>query len=145
MRVASLFSGGKDSVYATYVASMHGWDVVRLVTLVSDASDSWMFHKPNVELAPALADCMGIPILMQPTAGEKESELGDMKAALSYVKGEDKIEGVISGALASEYQRVRIEKVCHELGLKSFTPLWHKEQELILRELVAAGFDVRIV
>ena len=55
------------------------------------------------------------------------------------------VDGVISGAIASEYQRTRIEKICYELGIKSFTPLWHKNQELILRNEVDAGFKIMIV
>jgi len=56
-----------------------------------------------------------------------------------------KIDGVISGALASEYQRTRIEKICYELKIKSFTPIWHKSQELILRDMVKFGFKIIIV
>ena len=39
----------------------------------------------------------------------------------------------------------RIEKICYNLGIKSFTPLWHKDQELLLREQVNAGFKVIVV
>ena len=55
------------------------------------------------------------------TAGEKETELADLEAALAPLP----IDGFTSGALASEYQRTRLEGIGHRLGLKSFAPLWH--------------------
>ena len=35
MKVAALFSGGKDSVFAVYITQQYGWDVSHLVTLHS--------------------------------------------------------------------------------------------------------------
>ena len=83
---------------------------------------------------------MDIPIIVQDTEGCKEKELEDMKNALRKAKEEYKIEGVITGALYSQYQRERIEKVCDELGLTIFAPLWHKNQESALREMIHHGF-----
>ena len=141
MKVAALFSGGKDSVFAIYVAKQWGWDVTHLITLFPKKQDSWMFHSINIHLTEKLAEAIGIPIIKKQTKGEKEKELEDLKEILKNLN----IDGVISGAIASEYQRTRIEKICYELGIKSFTPIWHKDQELILRDQVSAGFKIIIV
>lgn len=141
MKVAALFSGGKDSIYSIYIAQQYGWDVTKLVTIVSENKDSWMYHTLNIHLTEKQAESTGIPLVKKSTRGEKEEELDDLKEILKNLD----IDGVISGALASEYQRTRIEKICYDLGIKSFTPLWHKNQELILREQVNAGFKTIIV
>ena len=141
MKVASLFSGGKDSVYALYITEQFGWDITHLVTLLPENKDSWMFHSVNIHLTEKLAEAIGIPLAKKKTKGEKEDELKDLREILSKLD----IDGVISGAIASEYQRTRIESICHDLGIKSFTPIWHKDQELILREQVNAGFKIIIV
>ena len=141
MKVAALFSGGKDSTFSIYIAKQYGWDVTHLVTLMSENKDSWMFHSINIHLADTLAEAIDIPIIKRITKGEKEEELADLKKILSELD----VDGVISGAIASEYQRTRIEKICYDLGIKSFTPLWHKNQELILRDEVDAGFEIVIV
>ena len=141
MRVAALFSGGKDSVFSIYIAQQYGWDVPNLITLLPDKPDSWMFHAINIHLTSLLAKAIGIPLLEKTTKAEKETELLDLKQVLRNCE----IDGVISGAIASEYQRTRIEKICDELGLKSFTPLWHKNQEILLRDQVRAGFHIIIV
>ncbi len=141
MKVAALFSGGKDSAYAIYIAQQYGWDVTKLVTIISENKDSWMYHTLNIHLTEKQAESMNIPLVKKMTKGEKEKELDDLEEILKDLD----IDGVISGALASEYQRTRIEKICYNLGIKSFTPLWHKNQELILREQVNAGFKTIIV
>ena len=51
-----------------------------------------------------------------------------------------KIEGVVTGALFSNYQRERVEKICDELGVKCFSPLWHMDQSKELEFLLNKGF-----
>lgn len=140
MRVATLLSGGKDSVYATHISRQYGWDVVHAV-VIKPKRLSWMFHTENLHLVDRVAQLMGLPLTIRETQGYKEEELRDLKIVLEELD----VEGVVSGAVASEYQRTRIEKICHSLGLKSFTPLWHKNQEMLLREMVDAGFRAVIV
>jgi diphthine-ammonia ligase len=141
MRVAALFSGGKDSVFAVYITQQYGWEMSYLVTLHPEKSDSWMFHSINIHLSELLAETLGIPQVKKSTKGEKETELLDLKHLLQGLE----IDGVVSGAIASEYQRTRVEKICDELDLKSFTPLWHKNQELLLRDQIKAGFHIIVV
>jgi len=83
---------------------------------------------------------MNIPLIEQKTLGEKEKELKDLEKAISAAKKKHKIEGVVTGALYSTYQRDRIEKICDKLGLKMFSPLWHFGQEREMRQLVREGF-----
>ncbi|HJK39992.1 MAG TPA: diphthine--ammonia ligase, partial [Methanocorpusculum sp.] len=54
------------------------------------------------------------------------------------------IEGVIVGAIESEYQRSRVAALCDRLGLVMFAPLWHMDPLKLLYE-VAERMDVRIV
>jgi len=78
---------------------------------------------------------------MQKTKGKKEEELKDLIVALKTAKEKYGIQGVCSGAIFSNYQRQRIEKVCDSLGLKIFSPLWHMNQELEMRNLIEEGFS----
>ncbi|HVL47992.1 MAG TPA: TIGR00289 family protein [Candidatus Thermoplasmatota archaeon] len=141
MRVAALFSGGKDSTLAAWVARSQGWDVTHLVTVVPARDDSWMFHVPNLHVAPVLAEAIGLPLVTIESGGEAEREVDDLARGL---EGLD-VDGLVAGAVASEYQRVRVERVGERLGLKTFTPLWHKPPLEILDTLIAGAFDVRFV
>lgn len=99
-----------------------------------------MFQSAGVEMVKLQAEAMGLPLLIQETLGEKEKELADLETALEKAKEKYHLDGVVSGALFSTYQRDRIERICDKLGLKVFAPLWHKPQENQLSELLQAGF-----
>ena len=139
MRVACLISGGKDSLYACYIAKQWGWEVSHLIA-IAPKKLSWMYHMENVHLIPKIAESIGLPLLMKESNAEKEEELEDLKELIE----EAGVEAVVSGAIASEYQRTRIEKICHEMEVKSFMPLWHKNQKQLLYEMLDAGFVVLI-
>ena len=144
MRIGILFSSGKDSVNTLWYYLEQGWDVACLLSLLPENPDSFMFQQPSRELLEVQAASLGIPLLLQGTAGEKEEELEDLKELLQRAKEAYAIAGVAVGALASDYQHERVTRVCDGLGLKTYAPLWHKDQERLLRELVSAGFDIRM-
>lgn len=141
MKIAALFSGGKDSVYAISIAQQYGWDITHLVSILPKIPDSWMYHSVNIHLTKLLSEALNIPLISKETTGEKEKELADLEELLQPLD----IDGVISGAIASEYQRTRIERISHTLHIKSFTPLWHKDQTQLLKDQVHAGFHIIIV
>ncbi len=141
MKLASLYSGGKDSTYSLYKAIGAGHEVVVLISMKSKNLASYMFHIPNIDLVKLQAKALGIPLIFRRTAGVKEEELADLRAAILEAKEKYKIEGVVSGAVASEYQRQRIAKICEELGLESVCPLWHSEPEEYLSEFLKDGFE----
>ncbi|MBI2129735.1 diphthine--ammonia ligase [Candidatus Woesearchaeota archaeon] len=140
LKLGALVSSGKDSIYAMYVMLKQNYKIGCIITIKSKNPDSFMFHTPSVDLVRLQAESMGIPLVEFGTKGEKEEELKDLKNALDIAKKEHKIEGVVTGALYSAYQRDRIEKICDDLGLKIFSPLWHISQETELREILNAGF-----
>jgi ABC transporter with metal-binding/Fe-S-binding domain ATP-binding protein len=139
MEVTVLFSGGKDSTYALYKA-MREHDVKCLLTMIPERSDSWMFHYPLVYLTRLQAEAIVLKHVEKKTCGEKEKELEDLKNALKEVG----VEGVVSGAIASEYQKKRIDRICAELGLKGIAPLWQRDSEELLREEIRNGFEIII-
>jgi ABC transporter with metal-binding/Fe-S-binding domain ATP-binding protein len=140
MRLACLFSGGKDSTYALYLILKQGHEVRYLVSVFPESNESYMFHYPMIEKTIEQAASMGIEQIIVRTKGEKEKELGDLKKALSGLD----IDGVVSGAIASSYQKSRIDKIAKELGIASLAPLWHRDQEGLLKEQIDAGFEIII-
>ncbi len=145
MRLAALFSTGKDSTYAMHVMQKQNYKISCLVTIESSNPDSYMYHTPNVKLASLQAEAMKLPIIIMKTSGKKELELVELKAALEQAKKDFEVDGVVTGALYSTYQRDRIDRVCEELGLKVFSPLWHMDQETEMKQLVKEGFKVIMV
>jgi diphthine-ammonia ligase len=140
MKLAALISGGKDSSLAIYRALKEGHKVTDLVTIVPANEDSYMFHSANIYLTRLISETTGISLISMTSSGEKEKELEDLKKALSSVS----VDGVIAGAIESQYQTSRVRRICNELGLELYAPLWHKEPEFLLREMILL-MDIRMV
>ena len=143
MKLGVLFTGGKDSCYAMYKASKTD-KVVVLISLISKNKDSYMFHTP-IDSIDRQASKLGLSLIKVETEGRKEEELEDLKKAIEIGIEKYKIEGVVSGAVASTYQSSRIQKICDELDVYCFNPLWQMDQEKLLRELVENDFKVKII
>ena len=141
MCVAVLATGGKDSTLSLYYALKEGYEVKYLVTMIPRREDSWMFHFPNIHLVDLFAEAVAIKLVKAETAGIKEAEVEDLKRLLATLD----IEGVVSGAIASQYQKSRIDKICKELSLKSIAPLWQKDPLDLLKEIVKLNFETIIV
>lgn len=113
--LGALFSGGKDSTLAAIWATMQGFEVA-LVT-IKPRPYSMLFHHPNLHLTPVQAGLMGLPHKIVASNGKDE------EALRKALKG---FEGVVSGAIESEYQRRIIEETAEGLGIPSYSPLWRK-------------------
>jgi diphthine-ammonia ligase len=143
MRLAVLFSGGKDSTLALLKATEKE-EVACLISVLSENKESYMFHTPNISMTRLQAKALELPIVRKLTQGKKEKELKDLKQAIRRARRKFKIEGVVTGAVESVYQAERIQKICYELGLWCFNPLWKKDQHELLEEIISRGFKVII-
>lgn len=135
-----MFTGGKDSTRAIEVAMREGVEVKYLVTIIPSREDSWMYHSAALNVIDLLSEALGLPLVKRPSSGVKEEEVEDLYKAL---KGLD-VEVVVSGVVASEYQRSRIEAVCRRLGLRPYNPLWGVDEESYLRGLLRDGYEVMV-
>ena len=144
MKTAVLFSGGKDSVYATYLATKLDITITCLLTLFSENKESYMFHTPSITKVEKQAEVMNLPLLIQKTKGEKEKELIDLEYIIKHAKDHYNIDAVITGAVESAYQASRVQRICDTLDLDCFNPLWQKNQLELVQDIIASGFDVII-
>ncbi|MFY9637904.1 MAG: TIGR00289 family protein [Methanobacterium sp.] len=144
MKAAVLFSGGKDSTMAIYKAIEQGYEVVYLVSMISNNPESYMFHVPNIHITELSSEAMGIPLIKAKTHGVKEEELDDLKKVLNELKDRG-VRAIFTGALASEYQKSRIDQLCTDLGLVSNAPLWHVDPKEYMEEIIDLGFEVIII
>lgn len=147
MRVAVLFSGGKDSTYTTGWALEQGYKPI-LIT-VKPPEYSMMFHHPNIEWTKLQADAIGLEQIFVETTEENWRE------QLVKTFKRLKIEAIVSGAVASEYQKSRLDSIADELNLKKFAPLWHADisvlqkmlnsMEIFVTAVAAEGLDERFL
>ncbi len=131
MNSAVLFSGGKDSVMALYYALNNGDDVKYLLSMKSENDESYMFHVPNIHLTDLQAEAIGIPLLEARTKGDAFKKLKDLG-----------VEAIYTGALYSEYQKSRIERLAGEVGIQVISPYWHVDVEEYMNLVIDSGFTV---
>ena len=121
---------------------MRGWDVRALVTLCVTGDDSMMFQTGGVCVAGLQSASSKIPWLPIVTDGIEEEEMLDLQRGLSGMsdptedfnlfwpdnwdsegivlhEGALEIDALVSGALRSDYQKTRIERMCSNIGIKS--------------------------
>lgn len=146
MKIASLYSGGKDSTYAIYRAKEMGHQVVCLLTMHPISDDSLLFHYPNSWITAYLADTMQIPIIGFSVNGKnKEDEMKTLEEAIAQLKPIYGIEGVLYGGISSNYQKKAFEQVCARQGLATIAPLWAIDPLSYMNGLVERGFRVIVV
>ncbi|MBD3210072.1 diphthine--ammonia ligase [Candidatus Micrarchaeota archaeon] len=127
MRVAVLFSGGKDSVFAAFWAMAQGFEPVLLT--VRPPEYSMMFHHPNIHMTERQAGAMGLEIHTVKVTEQ------DWKEKVRNRISEIGSEGIVTGAVESEYQRRRVDAIGEELGIPTYAPLWHKGKEAMAEML----------
>ncbi|MGP8017525.1 MAG: diphthine--ammonia ligase [Thermoplasmata archaeon] len=141
MTVTALVSGGKDSIYAAYLADTQGWPVDELVTIAPENPDAMMFHTPNLELVTLQAQAWKKSHRRVPVRGTgEERELAALRDAIEGDRGP-----VVAGAIQSSYQWAHLLRIADGVGRRLYAPLWRKEPARVVREEITAGLDIRLV
>ncbi|MDG6224735.1 MAG: diphthine--ammonia ligase [Candidatus Thermoplasmatota archaeon] len=143
MKVCCLFSGGKDSAYALHRILLSGMEVPVLLVVKPSDRDSYLYHSPGIEISNLYQGMTGIPteIVEAPEEGESEhltSVLKDLKARYG-------LDAICSGALLSDFQRMKFSACAMDAGLISYTPLWRKDGARYMRELLEQGFSYMLL
>jgi diphthine-ammonia ligase len=141
MTVTALVSGGKDSIYAAYLADTQGWPVDELLTVEPTDRESEMLHTPNLHVVALQAAAWGkrARTVKVPATGAP-AELESLREALAADSGP-----VVVGAIVSSYQWSRVVRICDALGRRVYAPLWRTAPGRVVREEISAGLDIRLV
>ena len=146
VKLAALYSGGKDSTFAVACAKEMGHHIVCFVTMHPVADDSALFHYPNSWITLYQANAMQIPLIAFPVSGRsKEDETKALEEAITHAKSLYGIEGIIHGGISSNYQKQAFERICMHERIAAVAPLWNSEPEGYMIKLVERGFHILIV
>lgn len=141
-RVGVLVSGGKDSLYAAFLLKRFCYELTCMMGIASENLDSYMFHTPTTNVLPAVADRLGLPLVLESSPGVKERELDALRTALSRAIADHAIVAIGCGAIKSNYQRDRLLLLCEEFGLSLHAPLWQFDELTYAQQLDDYGFSV---
>ena len=156
MDVVALISGGKDSCFNIMHCINHGHRIVALANIkphIQGEMDSYMYQSVGNEAIEIISKAIDIPLYQIETQGiakvkdlfyvqTENDEIEDLYQILKMVKNKHpSIRGVSSGAIWSNYQRLRVENICSRLGIISLSYLWQFDQGALLRNMIESGLD----
>lgn len=141
MNLGSLFSGGKDSTYAIYLAQKQGHEVTCLLSVFTKSEESHLLHHPNLQWTKLQSESMKIPQLtIHSTSDETDDELFALETLLKNAKEQFHIEGLVHGGIKSQFQKEKFETLCSKLDLIAVSPLWGTEPEQYMNDLLDSNF-----
>lgn len=142
MKLASLFSGGKDSAYAIYLAQKQGHDVVCLLSVIPKSDESHLLHHPNIQWTKLQSESMNIPQLTLASNSDNiDEELSTLETLLQNAKNQFGIEGLVHGGIKSNFQKDKFELLCNKLNLVAVAPLWNMEPQSYMNDLLDSKFN----
>ena len=142
MKLAALFSGGKDSTYAIYLAKKLGHTVDVLLTLYPNSDESHLLHYPNINFTSLQAESMQIPQLIEKsTTNDSQNEYDKLDDLISTAKKNYSIDGIVHGGILSEFQKSKFSLISEKNKLTVISPLWNKESKSYMKELLDASFE----
>ncbi|WP_316505779.1 diphthine--ammonia ligase [Nitrosopumilus sp.] len=141
MKLGSLFSGGKDSTFAIYMAKEQGHDVACLLTIIPKSDESNLLHFPNMKWTKLQSESLQIPqLVVSSDSDETSSELLALETLLYNAREQFQIEGLVHGGIKSKFQKEKFEFICAKVGLTAISPLWNSDPEKYMHDLLASDF-----
>ncbi|MDH5463825.1 MAG: diphthine--ammonia ligase [Nitrosopumilus sp.] len=142
MRLASLFSGGKDSTFAIQLAQKQGHEIACLLSIFPKSEESHLLHHPNMKWTSLQSQSMNIPQLtINSSSDNPDDELIILGDLLYTAKEQFDIQGLVHGGIKSKFQKEKFEAVCSKLNLVSIAPLWNYEPLQYINDLLDSGFE----
>lgn len=142
MKVAVLFSGGKDSAMAVYYAQKQGWEIEALIAVKPRNTEAYLWHYSTVEWTLLSANAMELPLILL-----KADDIGPEKEAkvLEQVFSKLKINAILLGGVGLQKTQIEsVKKVAAKFKIKTIVPYENYTSEELLKEEIQAGFDIRI-
>jgi len=137
MRFAMSYSCGKDSTLALDRMISGGNECVALVIVMNSAQGRSYFHGADEKVLERYEDALGIPLIKCPSDGydyHLAIEKGFLRAK------EMGAEAVCFGDIDIEGNRAWAEERCVNAGLSSVFPLWHRNREENVKDIIEKGY-----
>ena len=134
-----LSSGGKDSILALHRAYELGFSLDGIITILPEDSESMLYHTYNVIHVEKIAKSIGIK--WYGVEAKKEEEERALEKTLLQLDAEV----LISGEIASNYQRKKFDRITKSANIGHYTPLWGMEPHEVLTEIILMKIDAIIV
>lgn len=169
MNVVALLSGGKDSLFNMFLATREGHNIVAIANLKptdeklmsGDELDSYMYQTVGHQAVELIAEALERPLFRAEITGTTQNK--DLDYKVNENNQSDEVEqlyillknmrdthniqfdAVSVGAIASSYQKSRVESICRRLNLTMLAYLWNKEQDQLLQDMIDEHFEAILI
>lgn len=142
MKVAVLYSGGKDSTMSLYHAIQKGWEVVALIAVKPKNTEAYLWHYSTVEWTLLSSQAINIPlILLKCDKTGPDAEAKELEKVFKKIK----INALVLGGVGLQKTQIKaIEKVAKKFKVNVLVPYQNYTSEELLREEIKSGLDIRI-
>lgn len=146
MKVAILYSGGKDSTYAIDAAIQRKWDIRYLLSVKPTRKDCYLFHYATVEHTKELAGILGIPhFLLRCNIANAEKEAELIKKVIEEKQKKDPVNALVLGGTGLQETQLRsIQNALRPLGIEVFASHAGEEHDLVMEEMLEKGYKIII-
>mgnify|MGYP002338700480 FL=1 len=143
MKLFASWSGGKDCMLAMFrILKQKHHDITHLVNMCDLDTQQSRSHGLKSNLIKQQAQSIGIEIIQEDT--DFKGYETNLKRVINNLKSKG-IEGGIFGDIYLQAHRDWIERVCGELDIIPFFPLWKEDTQDLLNEFIETGFQANIV
>jgi len=143
MKAISLWSGGKDSCLAFYLAKHQGYDITDLINFADASGTTSSSHGLSAEIISRQAGMTGTPFFQK--AMPEKGYSGEFKALVEEWKRAKGIGGIVFGDIYLEGHKEWIDSVCRELCVTPIMPIWGKDTTGLIDQFMEMGFKAVIV
>ncbi|MFH1591858.1 MAG: diphthine--ammonia ligase [Candidatus Woesearchaeota archaeon] len=142
MKVAVLYSGGKDSNYALADAIEKGWEIAYLLSVKPTRTDCYLFHYATVEHTQLQAKQLGIPhIITTCDIADPELEAGIVKNIVE----KHPVDAVILGGTGLQVTQIKaVQDALLPLRVETFASHVGEEHGDLIGDMLEKGYKIMI-
>jgi len=142
MKVAVLYSGGKDSTFAIDYCRKKGWEISYLLSVKPTRKDCFLFHFATVEHTPLIAEMLNIPHhLISCSVADPHQEALLVKEIVEKYP----VDAVVLGGTGLQETQIRsVQKALAPLGVKAFPAHFGFEHGNVFKTMIENGYEILI-
>ena len=146
MKVAVLYSGGKDSNYAVQYAREKNWDIAYLLSVKPNRKDCFLFHYATVEHTSKQAVLLGLKHFLIPcTVADPTLEANLVKEFISKKQKELPVDAVVLGGTGLQMTQIKsVQEALQPLHIEVFAAHAGLDHEEVFKDMLNKGFEIMI-
>lgn len=142
MKVAVLYSGGKDSTLAIEYCMKNKWEIEYLLSVKPSRRDCYLFHYATVEHTKELAKILGIKhILVDCNVSDPKKEAKIIREVVE----KNIVDAVVLGGVGLQVTQLKsIQDALLPLRIEVFASHAGLDEEFMLERMIKEGYEVII-